>query len=179
MSLEGPEDAVLKVIEDVADQIHVKVCLSSRPLLAFEEAFIRRPSLRLQDFFHSIRKYAEVKLSKPIQNYVSLNHNHGNLAKSLLTKIIERADGVFQWAIIAIRDVHDGLRGIANLNELAQTIETLPSELEDLFMLMLHRIKSSFKRDAANFLQIALYSRVYTYKHSPPILDEASRIDLC
>lgn len=155
---EGREDVVIEMMEALADQIHVKVCLSSRPLVAFEEAFSGKPSLRLQDLtFDSIRDYAKVKLAEPIQKYVSLSQTERIQADSLLTRIVERADGVFLWAIIAVRDVQYGLRGIANLNELAQTIESLPTQLESLFVRMLDRISPAFKRDAAHFLGAILY----------------------
>ena len=155
---EGQEDAVIKMIDDLADQTHVKVCVSSRPLPAFEEAFGGKPSLRLQDLtFESIREYGNVKLSEPIQSYVSLNMCKRYEAEALVDEIVERAHGVFLWAIIAVRDVHDGLRGMANIDDLAHTLETLPSEIESLFMLMLNRIKPVFKRDAAYFLGFAMY----------------------
>ena len=155
---EGQEDAVIKMIDDLADQTHVKVCVSSRPLIAFEEAFVGKPSLRLQDLtFDSMIEYGKVKLSEPIQKYVSLNMCEPYQAEVLLDNIVERAHGVFLWAIIAIRDIHAGLRGMADINELVQSLKTLPSEIESLFMFMLHRIKSVFKRDAAYFLQIAIY----------------------
>lgn len=155
---EGQEDAVIKMIDDLADQTHVKVCVSSRPLLAFEEAFGGKPSLRLQDLtFDSTIEYGEVKLSEPIQKYVSLNICERYQAEALVHKIVARAHGVFLWAIIAIRDIHDGLRGMVDINELSQTLETLPSQIESLFMLMLHRIKPAFKRDAAYFLGFAIY----------------------
>lgn len=155
---EGREDTVIKHMTDLADQEHVKVCLSSRPSPIFEEAFNGRPSLRLQDLtFHTIRGYAKKQLSPQIQKRASLNQKDGDLAEGLFTKIVERADGVFLWAIIAIRDVSDGLRGFADLNELTQAIEHLPSELESLYIRMLHRIRSPFKRDAAYFLKVALY----------------------
>ena len=155
---EGREDTVIKKMTDLADQKHVKVCLSSRPLPMFEEAFNGRPSLRLQDLtYHTIREYAKNQLSPQIEKRTSLNKNDGDLAEELLTRIVERADGVFLWAIIAIRDVGDGLRGFADMNVLKHTVEILPSELESLYMRMLHRIKSSFKRDAAYFLGVALY----------------------
>lgn len=162
------------MMEALADQTHVKVCLSSRPLIAFEEAFSGKPSLRLQDLtFDSIKDYAKVKLSEPIQKYVSLNKTKRNQVDYLHTRIVERADGVFLWAIIAVRDVLEGLRGIANLNELAQAIESLPTQLESLFVLMLDRISPAFKRDAAHFLGIVLYQGT-----GEDISDYGS-IDLC
>ena len=155
---EGQEDTVIKMIGDLAGQTHVKICVSSRPLLAFEEAFSEKPRLRLQDLtFGSMIEYGKAKLYEPIEKYVLLNVCERYQAEALVDNIVERAHGVFLWAIIAIRDVHDGLRGMANINELRQTLETLPSEIESLFMLMLHRIKTAFKPDAAYFLQITMY----------------------
>ena len=155
---EGQNDIVIKMIRDLVDLTHVKVCVSSRPLLAFEEAFSEKPRLRLQDLtFESMREYAEFKLSEPFQKYVSLNKYNQSQARDLVDRIVLKADGVFLWAILAVRDLYDGLRGMANINELVQTLETLPSELESLFILMLHRITPAFRRDAAYFLQIAIY----------------------
>ena len=163
---EGQEDTVIKMIGDLADQTHVKVCVSSRPLPAFEEAFSEKPNLRLQDLtFGSMIEYGKVKLSEPIQKYVSLNMCKRYQAETLVHKIVERAHGVFLWAIIVIRDVDYGLRGMANINELAQSLETLPSEIESLFMLMLHRIKTPFKPDAAYFLQITMYQDSAHHDH--------------
>lgn len=155
---EGREDTVIEMIQALAGQAHVKVCLSSRPLPIFEEAFNSGPGLRLQDLtFDTIRGYAKKQLSPHIQKRASLNKKDGDLAEELFTRIVERADGVFLWAIIAIRDISYGLRGFADLNELTQAIEHLPDELESLYIRMLHSIKSPFKHDAAYFLRVALY----------------------
>ena len=164
------------MIESLADQIHIKVCLSSRPLLAFEEAFSGKPSLRLQDLtFDCIRQYTEAQLSKPVQERLSFDKDDRYLAGNLLDRIVERADRVFPWDIIAIRDVREGLRGFANMHELAQAIETLPSELESLFVRMLNHIKPVFKRDAACFIGIVLYQE---HDVDDAILDDNGN-DLC
>ena len=158
------------MIDDLADQTHVKVCVSSRPLLAFEKTFGGKPSLRLQDLtFESIKQYAEVKLSEPIESYVSHNMCKSYQAEDLIDKIVKRAHGVFLWAIVATREVHVALQGMATWNRLAKTLETLPLEIEGLFMHMLRRIGTAFKPDAAYFLQIAMYQDS-TYN---------DRMDLC
>lgn len=171
---EGSSDIVIQLITDLANQTHVKVCVSSRPLLAFEKAFSGQPSLRLQDLtYDSIREFAEVKLSKPIKERFSLDQRGRYRAAELLESIVERADGVFLWATIAIRDLREGLRDSANMDELAQIIESLPSKLEDLFIHMLKNIKPAYQRCALQFLQIVLYSTFDT--------DGSSRFqfDLC
>ena len=154
--MDSDHHSSLGLIKNLADQNNVKICLSSRPLLVFEEAFSVAPSLKLQDLtYHSIRAYADAQLSDLIQGQVDKREIHR--VERLVASIVSRADGVFLWAVIAIRDVRDGLRDIVDLDELTQTVDNLPSQLESLFMLMLNRIKPAYQRDAARFLQIALY----------------------
>ena len=161
---DGRYDSVIKMITDVSDQRHVKICVSSRPLFAFEEAFIGNPFLRLQDLTcDTIREYVEKQLSDSVQRYVVHNRSSEHSAKRLLDMIVGRADGVFLWAVIATRVVHEGLQGMADLHELTQAIEVLPPELESLFMLVLQRIKPAFQRDAAKFLRIVLLAGRHAY----------------
>ena len=166
---DGHYDSVIKTITDLSDQRHVKICVSSRPLLAFEMAFNGKPSLKLQDLtFDTIREYTKKQLSHLVQQHVSPNGKEQQRAEGLLRMIVQRADGVFLWAVIATREVRDGLQGMVDLDELARAIEVLPPELEDLFMLVLKRIKLAFRRDAAKFLQIVLF-----------MVSEDDDLDLC
>ena len=154
--IDGDYYSLLALIEDLVDLKNVKICLSSRPLPAFERAFGVVPSLRLQDLtYGSIRAYADTQLSDLIQRRVDKRDIHR--VKHLVDVVVDRANGVFLWAVIATRDIRDGLRDFVDLNELTQTVDHLPSQLESLFMLMLNRIKPAYQRDAAHFLQFALY----------------------
>ena len=161
---DGRYDSVIKMITNVSDQEHVKICVSSRPLLAFKRAFCANPCLRLQDLtFDSIREYINLQLSDSVQQHVPDNPDSQHRAERLLEMIVERAEGVFLWAVIAVREVRDGLQGMADMQELAQAIEVLPPELESLFMLILRRIKPAFQRDAAKYLQIVLLATQYPH----------------
>lgn len=156
--IDGRYDTVIRIIQNLSNHTNIKICLSSRPLLIFEEAFNGALGLRLQDLtHHSIRAYADVQLSDLIRQRVLRDKQDGYRAEQILDKIVERANGVFLWAVIAVRDVRDGLQDIADINELAQTIDSLPPELESLFMLMLNRIKPAYRRNAAPYLQITLH----------------------
>ena len=92
-----------------------------------------------------------------------------------MLKLAQQAEGVFLWAVVAVKFIRDGLQDTADLNQLKQGIEELPPELEDLFALMLSRIKPPCRRDAARFLQISLYHLLehskwgpyWTYGHTP------------
>lgn len=155
---DGRYDAVVETMNLLADKTNIKICVSSRPLPIFVKAFAGKPSLRLQDLtFDSIRTYADKQLSPLIESRFLNSRNDEKLAKYLLSEIVWRAEGVFLWAVIVIRDVRDGLNDIVDLHELARVVRDLPSEVESLYMQMLNRIKPAYRRGAARILQDVLY----------------------
>ncbi|EPE34009.1 hypothetical protein GLAREA_07022 [Glarea lozoyensis ATCC 20868] len=94
----GNEGKLAKLIIDiVSSRNNIKMCVASRPWLAFEDAFYMRPSLRLEDL-----------TSLDIQNFVAGNLGGHRLfsnlqkarpreAKNLILEITEKACGVFLW----------------------------------------------------------------------------------
>lgn len=159
--IDGRYDSVIELISLLTDQENVKICLASRPELLFKKHFDGLPGLKLQDLtFHCIRAYTDSRLSHLISERIHQDRKNGHLATNLVDKIANRADGVFLWAVIAVRDVRDGLQGIVAMDELLRTVDSLPSELEDFFKVMLHRIGPAYRRDAARFLKIALLASV-------------------
>ena len=82
------------MIQNLAEHTHVKICMSSRPLLAFETAFKGKPGLRLQDLtFGSIQRYANIKLLDLIKQQVFYNRDDRERAKTLLKLVVKRAEG--------------------------------------------------------------------------------------
>ncbi|KAL8702190.1 MAG: hypothetical protein Q9201_004529 [Fulgogasparrea decipioides] len=155
---DGRYNSVVETIKSITNQNHVKICLSSRPLLDFEKVFAGMPSLRLQDLtYGSILAYANAQLFDLIEGRISYGEHDRERARSLRHKIVRRAEGVFLWAVIAIRDLRDGLQDIVNLHELALAIDGLPAGVENLYMQMLNRIKPAYRREAVRLLQIVLF----------------------
>lgn len=155
---DGRYSAIIETIRSLSSQSHIKVCLSSRPLPDFEKAFAGMPSLRLQDLtFDSILAYAEYQLLNLIEERILNSKLEEERTRELLYKIVGQAQGVFLWAVIAIRDVRDGLQDMADLNELELMIEGLPAGVENLYTQILHRLKPVYRREAMRFLQIILY----------------------
>lgn len=160
---DGRYTSVVETIKSLSAQTNVKVCLSSRPLLDFEKAFAEMPSLRLQDLtFDSISAYADHQLSNLIQERISDSKFDKWRTKLLIDKIVDQAEGVFLWAVVAIRDVREGLQDMADLDELESMIEKLPPGVESLYLQILHRIKPVYRREAIRFLQIVLYQLIPT-----------------
>lgn len=161
---EGRYDLVIEAIINLVNQAHVKVCLFNRPLLDFDRAFGDKSQLRLQNMtFDSIRAYVHDRLFDRIQRRFATDINNHAKAEALLKKIVNRADGVFLWVVIAVRNVRDGLQDFADLDELATAIENIPIGVDDLYTKMLNKIKPAYRRDVARFFQIVLYDSFREY----------------
>ncbi|KAL9613033.1 MAG: hypothetical protein Q9167_002423 [Letrouitia subvulpina] len=159
---DGRYSAVIERINNLADQPFVKICLSSRPLLDFEKAFTNKPSLRLQDLtLESIRAYAVAQLVSPINQQAYYSEDDKDRVKDLVNSLARRAEGVFLWAVIAVRNLRDGLQDFVDLSELIREIKSLPAGVENLYSRILARIKPAYRRDASRFLQLVLYEDEY------------------
>ena len=101
---EGRYEIILNIFSKLTNRPHVKRCMASRPLLAFENAFGSGLNLQLQDLtYRCIRAYAELQLSDLIQQNIMVEVGDNGKVVCLMKRIVERADGVFLWAVIVIR----------------------------------------------------------------------------
>ena len=146
------------MISTLSAQTHVKICLSSRPLWVFENAFAGMPSLRLQDLtYNSIYAYTHSRLIDMIEPKQFDSATADVHLRHLMAEIVGRAEGVFLWVVVAVRNLREGLQDLVDLGELERDIERLPAGIENLYIQILSRIKPMYRRDAARFLQIVLY----------------------
>ena len=154
---EGRYVAVIELMNIFSQYQHVKICLSNRPLVEFERAFTDLPHLRLQDLtFRSTHDYANYQLLEIVEERFSLQSHETARVQGLLDEIVWRADGVFLWAVIAIRTLRDGLLDFADLDDLSSAIDGLPDGIDSLYLQILERIKPAYLKQAIRFLQITL-----------------------
>ena len=154
---DGPYDLVLEKLGSISRHSHIKICLSSRPLLVFERAFADHPSLKLQELtLKSILAYAKKELSSLIEERFCHDSSDKERARRLEHEIVRRSEGVFLWVVTAIRDVREGLQDAADLDELESMIRDLPLGIESLYIQMLERIKPAYRREAIRFLHIVM-----------------------
>lgn len=152
---EGEQDELISFIRELMQGANVKVCLSSRPEKTFKKAFGSSTKLRLQDLTRNdIRRFLIKKLqSKERATYTSqdpfwLDH--------LIKEILERAAEVFFWVSLAVKDQMHGLRNGDSPLQLAERLHSLPNEIEGVYAYMLGRIETHYRKEASQFLQIAL-----------------------
>lgn len=141
---QGYQRDLIDLISGIEKPTNVKICVSSRPLRAFQISFGSAPRLKLEDLTREdIAKLVYDKLgSTP--------------AAELAETLTGRADGVFLWVDLAVKDV---LRGVDNEDsavELRDRVEILPQEIGDLYLHMLERLDTIYQDWARNFLRLMI-----------------------
>jgi hypothetical protein len=143
---------------DITDSKQIKALLSSRPWVVFEDLFGNGPNLKLQHLtYRDIEKYVRDKFS--------LNTAFGNLARrepeaapALLREIVEKADGVFLWVKLVVRNLLSGLRNRDDLVELSKRLRRLPREMKSLYKRLFELIEP-YERWAPRVIQILRCNR--------------------
>ncbi|KAL8829623.1 MAG: hypothetical protein Q9191_001916, partial [Dirinaria sp. TL-2023a] len=146
--LSHDHEDLVAFIKDVLISERAKACVSSRPLRSFYNTLSSSPMLRLQDLTRN-----------DITAYVldSLHREDDSEIAPIATNIVDRAEGVFLWATLVVKEVNTGLKNEDSLETLGKRINSLPAEVEDLYAHMLAQIDHLYKGEAARCFHLALY----------------------
>ncbi|KAK4211177.1 hypothetical protein QBC37DRAFT_19317 [Rhypophila decipiens] len=124
---------VLTFFKNLCVHPNIKLCLSSRELMIFEDGFAKFPRLRMQDCNKSdIWRFVSDQIS---QTEIS---EDGKMA--LTAKITSKSCGVFLWVRLVVNSILDGYASGDSLARLHEKIDQAPSRLcgpRGLFMKMI------------------------------------------
>ena len=123
---------------------HVKLCVSSRPLLIFESLLGGFPQMILQNLtLPDIRQYINNKLDHS-DKMKKLEQKEPGLKTSLADYIASKADGVFLWVILIVKSLLEGLKNGDCGTDLKQRLYNLPRDLDSLYRHMISRVDPPF-----------------------------------
>ena len=146
----GESDAAIEVVKSMLSA-DLKVCLSSRPDLAYADAFDSCPMLRLQDLTElDIRTYSRDRL----QPYLQIN-TAGDVSE-IVDGIAERAQGVFLWVVLVVKAMIKGLKNHDSVKQLRTRVDSTPSDIEALYAQMLSKVEVAYREEAAQLFLVAL-----------------------
>ncbi|KIL90671.1 hypothetical protein FAVG1_06406 [Fusarium avenaceum] len=124
----------------------LKLCLSSRPWDVFEKAFGSSvPNTKLQDLsYEDMYCYAQdtLKTNTHIRQLIKQNKK---AIHTLLTSVVEQADGVFLWVRLAVERMLAAFQNTREFDILDKTLKSLPTELDDLFEKLLLKDQTSLE----------------------------------
>lgn len=149
----GNPAELAQLITDLSCNENVKVCASSRPWLVFEEAFSSKPWLRLESLTYSDISFFVKDKMESSRMFATIRTVKLESADALIHEVTERASGVFLWVHIVVNSLLEGLRDGDTIEELQGRLHALPSDLEELFRKILHRLNPFyFKQSCEVFL---------------------------
>ncbi|KAL4895139.1 hypothetical protein BDV59DRAFT_174518 [Aspergillus ambiguus] len=154
---------LIQIFTRLACAENVKIFLSSRPWNIFQDSFRDAPKVRLEDLTRDdISLYVRAKfLDSPRFKY--LFRCDQETAEALVLAIANKAEGVFLWIRLVVRDLLKGLRDGDGIHTLHQKLEETPADLNDYFNRLFASIDPQYNREASIMLQVALHK-----EHDPP-----------
>ena len=152
---DGTHADIIALFKGLASSPNIKLCVSSRPWLLFEDSFQSNPSLRLQDLtYNDITRYVEDKLNSH-NRMTQLRKIDPENAKGLVDEIVSKASGVFLWVILVVKSLLDGLTNRDRISDLQKRLRLLPSDLHDLYKhMLLKHIDPFYHEQASQIFQI-------------------------
>jgi hypothetical protein len=151
---DGDPFNIINLFTNISKLPNVKLCLSSRPIYEFVNAFRSYPTLRLQDLsFNDIKQYVDDELGAN-DLMRKLHHTEPQEAPKLSLEIIDKADGVFLWVKLVVISLLRGLRNSDHVSDLQRRLRLLPPSLEDLFSHILGRLEPVYLEQSSRIFQI-------------------------
>lgn len=131
----------------------LKILFSSRPWDVFKRNFEHLPSLQLQDHTkEDIREYSiGIVESKGEAISVALD--------SVVSMVIERANGVFLWVKLVLQELIAEATNGKRAEELSRILGGIPDDLRDYYARIIQRTPEKFRWEAYAIFQIIAQGR--------------------
>ncbi|KAI1323378.1 hypothetical protein F5Y16DRAFT_412669 [Xylariaceae sp. FL0255] len=134
----------------VSTRPNIKLCVSNRPWLVFEDAFRSRPSLRTEDLTISdIRQYTLDKLTENAM-FSRLQDMDKRAAASLINDVTAKASG----------SLLEGLQDGDTIDDLQARLLQIPRDLEALFEKILGDLQPTYLDQASRVFQVVRTSHM-------------------
>lgn len=149
----------------------VKICIASRPIYVFNDILQDCPGFRIHDHTQDdIRDYVLGRLRPELARHPRMiaKSKFGSQLEDLLKLTVDKAEGVFIWIRVVVDEFLEGLCEGYTIAELKEVLESLPSEMNDLYKSTVSRsyrwqfsrkLDADHRREAYVMLQVALSSR--------------------
>ena len=159
-SLYDPSEQIIKIIRTLIQSINIKICVSSRPWPSFEKAFKMAPKFIVQDHTRNdIINFGQHMLSKNPQ-FLAVSQNDYRF-ELLARDIAYRAEGVWLWVFLVIRDLLRDLSIGEDFGVLERRLAAFPPHLDGYFKSMMDRIDHMHRMEAAQIFSLTLAASSY------------------
>ena len=151
---EGRPTQLVDLLQSLVEEFKIKICVSSRPWVIFEDSFRQKPSLMLQNLTRAdIRNYI---IARMLANagYKQLQIREHAYSEGLIDSIVSKASGVFLWINLVVSSLLAGMEYGDRISDLQKRLDLLPPDLEDLYDKILRSLDPFYLEHAAQFFQL-------------------------
>ena len=156
---EGDESSLTNVtnmLNALSRHQHVKICLSSRPWLIFEDAFKSAFTLILQDLTRNdIFSYVKAELETN-ERFKEFGEEYTQECSQLPIEVVDKASGVFLWVYLVTRSLLEGLRNGDSVRDLQRRLRTIPADLEEYLAHIVDSLEPSYLEQATQLFEVTL-----------------------
>lgn len=138
-----PIDAIELVKGMAGANSNVKLCVSSRPWIQFERAFGMQDKWKL--YMQDLTREDMVKYA------TDLLGDRGRQSRSLVDMIVEKAEGVFLWVFLVLRNI-----GYLDTESTRKKLAKIPNNLDDYLLMLVCDTAPARRATVAKIFRIAL-----------------------
>ena len=151
---EGDHEELIDLFRRAVSLPHVKACVSSRPWVVFEEAFIHRPSLMLEHLTYPEILACITDRFNENSGFTRLRSREPQFASSLVENIAKKSCGVFLWVTLVVKSLLSGLASFDRMKDLQRRLDDLPSDLERFYQKIFDSIDPFYALEAAQMFRL-------------------------
>ncbi|KAI4710614.1 hypothetical protein J4E89_004202 [Alternaria sp. Ai002NY15] len=132
----GDHCELIRIFETLSSHDNLKLVLSSRPLVEFNDAFHNIPQLRLQDLtYQDMMKFVSDRLdhSRGLREMEELDPE---LRSILVRGLCDKSAGVFLWVVLSLHSILAGLQNGETASTLQRKLDLLPPDLHEMYKRM-------------------------------------------
>ncbi|KAH6987851.1 hypothetical protein BKA56DRAFT_281198 [Ilyonectria sp. MPI-CAGE-AT-0026] len=160
---DGDDYDIISLLQEYSGSPNIKLCLSSRPLVPYEQAFSKFPGMKLHEQTRGdIEHYVRSKLLTH-KNMVRHRLHNPKEVDALVGDIVNKANGIFLWIKLVVESLYRGLSDSNRISILKERLNELPDDLYELYSHMLRRTDSIYRPKASRMFQIVRAAQT----HSP------------
>ncbi|KAH9909925.1 hypothetical protein F4778DRAFT_25090 [Xylariomycetidae sp. FL2044] len=156
---------LLDVLQKWTNQMgsqRVKICVSSRPLPAFDNITNDKIHLHLLT-----KRDMETFTSQELERHIQL-HNAQHITPSdryrLVNNLVNAANGIFLWVSLVVQSVANGIANHDHMSTLEKRIQEMPKGLEPLLNHMFQSIEQCYQWESTLLIAICIETRYWKYK---------------
>ena len=152
--IENDPHTMLRLLQAITQNQHVKICASSRPEAEFHSAFAGCPKIRLHELTRNDIESMTTSTLEEFNRDLGPDALLGAEVNLLKAAFLERSNEVFLWVRLALASIRQGMLYHQTFDQLLQRLEELPQELENLYAHIVQRIPKEHLIEVVRYIRL-------------------------